>query len=184
MNADFILWTDGSGRDLDGFAGYAAVAKTPDGLVQRCVVGSMSESTVDRAEFTALIEGLRLCQEMQSRFPEGIRSEFEEVPKRKVHWFSDRENLVLSVKKVYGRTNCLDLWAALEYYETIFEIEAQHVTEPYTETQPEFVEVDLQSSTMRMVMKAYYADTPLHIDVQYKDPKSRRKAKAADPKTE
>lgn len=176
---DFILYTDGSGRELDGYSGYAALAKTPDNLVKRFVMGAMTESTVDRAEFTALIEGLRICWEMWERFPnKGLRREGVVRPKPKIKWYSDRENLVLAVKRVYDRSNQPDLWAAFEYFENLMEIDAQSVTEPFTDTDPSFVEVDLQSSSLRQVIQAYTKNTPLTIDVQPKP--SRRKAAKTD----
>ena len=169
MQYDFELYTDGSGRDLDGFSGYAALARTADAAVQRFTMGGMTQSTVDRAEFTALIEGLRLCYEMWDRFPHrSLVGGEQDKPRARIHWFSDRENLVLSVKKVYARSNYKDLWAAFEYYEAQFDITAQHVTEPFTDTDPCFKEVDLQSSTARIIFKSYYEETPLHVDIKPK----------------
>ena len=137
-------------------------------------MGAMSATSVDRAEFTAFIEGLRLCLEVWSGISKtSLRGENEDRPKPKVHWFSDRESLVLSVRKVYARENCPDLWRAFEYYEDRMDIDATAVTEPFTETEPEFVEVDLRASTGREIIKHYFLNTPLHIDYVPKIKKSK-----------
>jgi hypothetical protein len=178
---DLILYTDGSGRELDGYSGYAALVRTANGSARRFVMGCMSESTTDRAEFMALLEGLRMCTELWKR---NLGTELEapgaERPRPLICWYSDRESLVMSVRKVYARDNCPDLWAAFQYYEDLFEIESHNVTEPFTETDPSFVDVDLQSSTMREVLKQYCLNSPLSIDVQ---PKVGRAVKASAPNT-
>ena len=171
-NYDLILFTDGSGHK-DTFGGYAAYARTPDKAVSQFCMGAISGTSVDRAEFTALIEGLRICSEMWARFPRKTLLPANAVsPKPKICWYSDRESLVLSFKRVYARDNCPDLWRAIEYYEEHMVIDAKHVSEPFTETTPEFVEVDLQSSTGRLIIKNYFAATPLAIDYV---PKTKQK---------
>ena len=176
---DLLLYTDGSGH-LDGYCGYAALVKTADGLHRRMVMGAMTGSSTDRAEFTALIEGLRACQELWTTMAyKTLPGENRERGRARIRWFSDRANLVLSVKKVYSRSNCEDLWAAFEYYEAYFDIEARHVTAPFTDEDPQFADCDLHSSSLRMVIKAYEKNTPLAIDVQYK-PKKNEKPKPAD----
>jgi ribonuclease HI len=163
---NLLLFTDGSGH-ADGFGGYAAYVKTADDLVKHFCMGSCSDTSVDRMEFTALIEGLRMAMEMWMRFPEAWENAMSDNPvlrKPRVLWHSDRESLVLSVKNVYARDNCPDLWAAFAHFESVMEIEARHVTEPFTDTVSEFVEVDLQSSTGRDMMKNYYRQTPLRCD--------------------
>jgi len=174
---DIHLWTDGSGHE-DGFGGWSCLASTPDKLVQRFAMGSVSGTSVDRMEFTAMIEGLRLVLEMWKKFPgvyENPMSDNPTLKKPRVLWFSDRESLVLSVKKVYSRDNCPDLWEAFSYYENLMYITARHITEPDTETIEEFVEVDRQSSTARIVMKSYFAATPLTVDPAAIKPKTRKK---------
>lgn len=180
---DLLLYTDGSGHQ-DGFGGYAAFVKTPDGLVERFCMGAMSETSVDRAEFTALIEGLRLAMETWQRFPQSSRLIGGDVEwiVPKIRWTSDREALVLSVKKVYDRSNCPDLWAAFEYFERIADIEAVQISEVEAEALREFIECDLHASTGRVLMKSYYVNTPLTVDEKLL-PKKKSKKNGTDEKT-
>ena len=56
---DYILYTDGSGYEKDGFSGWCCqVVSNVPGVEGQRRMGCMSGSTVDRAEFTALLEGL------------------------------------------------------------------------------------------------------------------------------
>jgi ribonuclease HI len=177
---NLIVYTDGSGHE-DGYSGYAAFIKTPDGLVKRFVMGAMSVSSVDRAEFTALIEGLRVAYDLWKTFPEAWQGHWpEEVVLRtpRIMWYSDRESLVLSVKRVYARDNCRELWSAFEYFEQNMVITAEHITSPVKDEMPEFVECDLQSSTCRDVIKHLYLATPLIVDADLAQLKLAAKASA------
>lgn len=158
---DYLLFTDGSGYK-DGYGGWACcvrhVGKKANMFRMGCIVGC----TVDRMEMTAILEGLQIVFEnMQSRW----ESRDGEDPEKKpiVRLFSDRENLVLSIQKVYDRGNCPDLWARYAYYESIMEVHATHVQR---ETDyPEFSMVDLHASTGRIIAKQYgeALDVPPHM---------------------
>jgi hypothetical protein len=118
-------------------------------------------------EFTALIEGLRMCIEMWQRFPNSYDNPMSDCPtmkKPRIRWYSDRESLIMSVKKVYSRENCPDLWAAFEVYEKMIHLEPVFMAEAVAEASEEFTEVDLQSSTGRLMMRDYYRNTPLRVD--------------------
>ncbi len=149
---DFVLYTDGSGY-TDGFSGYCAilVCTVPKLDATSTVMGSMSGSSVDRAEMMALLEGLEAILNVESSLPRFRIAD----RKIQVTWFSDRESLVKSVKNEYGRNSSKDLWARLAYYETKFEIDARWV-ERETDY-PEFQACDLHASTQRVILKSYIA---------------------------
>lgn len=177
-DVDFTLWTDGSGHS-DGVGGICCVVKDQDQRGVRMAIAAMSESSVDRCEFMALIEGLRLVMEMWRANPLAwTYSETEQYGRTlkipRIKWYSDRESLVLSVKGVYDRSNCEDLWAAFAWYESRIDLNANHITEPVTEEMPEFVECDLQSSTMRVMLKNYFEQTPLVCDPDAAKPRKQK----------
>lgn len=148
--ADFVLYTDGSGY-TDGYCGYCAilVCKVPQLEGSSTVMGSMSGSSVDRAEMMGLLEGLEGILRIEESLPK-----FRIANRRlQVTWFSDRESLVKSVKGEYGRNSSKDLWARFAYYETKFEIDARWV-ERETDY-PEFQACDLHASTQRAILKSY-----------------------------
>lgn len=181
MQPDLLLYTDGSGREQDGFGGYAAVIKTPDGYVNQFVMGAISNSTVDRAEFTALIEGLRVAYDVWKALPDAWLSRWpqEQVLKTPhIMWYSDRESLVLSAKNVNSRNNCPDLWAAYEYFESRCKIEANFIDDAAKELSEAFSECDLQASSGRLLMKGYFEATPLQVkNYEPKKKKSKKDAK-------
>lgn len=57
------LYTDGGSRGNPGPAGIGAVVKTLDGEVVDTVSRYIGKDTNNVAEYTALIEGLKACQE-------------------------------------------------------------------------------------------------------------------------
>lgn len=147
---DFTLYTDGSGY-VDGYCGYCAimVCMLPQMESSNVVMGSMSGSSVDRAEMMALQEGLEGILRIEESLPR-----FRLAGRRiQVMWFSDRESLVKSVKGEYGRNSSKDLWARFAHYETKFEIDA-HWVERETDY-PEFQACDLHASTQRVILKNY-----------------------------
>ena len=151
---DYILFTDGSGREQDGFSGWSTqvFSQLPCINPRRRRMGAMTGSTVDRAEFTAFLEGLQMILEMDAE-QHRIGNHRPEVL-----WYSDRENLVLSVSGKYGRKSSPDLWARFAYYESRMLIKSTHVSR---ETDfKEFQDCDLQSSTMRVVIKNYVDSIP------------------------
>ena len=151
-NPDFMLFTDGSSYDQDLYGGWAAYARTPDKSVKLFRMGAVSGTTVDRAEMTAILEGLNMVLEASYAMP-------RQIPMGQHHWkprvqlFSDRENLVLSIQAVYARSNNPDLWKRFEYFEAHMVIDANHVAD---ETAfEEFVLVDLHASSARIMVKNY-----------------------------
>jgi len=147
---EFTLFTDGSGYQ-DGYGGYCAIfiSNIKGHTHKGQVIGAMTGSTVDRAEMTALLEGL-----------EAIRAFLETVPKFRIPgsrpsiaWYTDREALAKSVKGEYGRGSSPDLWARLAVYEKQFNIFPTWVSRE-TETD-DFKVCDLQASTMRVIIKNY-----------------------------
>ncbi len=150
---DILLLTDGSGYK-DGYGGYAAVAATPDGVWKFFRMGAASGTTVDRMEFTALLEGLQLAWEMWNAMPVSAQ---EPPIKPRVRWLSDRENIVLSARSVQERSNCPDLWCRYAYYEERMEIRPQFIDREEEANLPDFKMVDLQSSVGREILKNYLA---------------------------
>ena len=154
---DIEIYTDGSGH-VNGFGGWAAFIATPDRTHKDFRIGSANGTSVDRMEFTALLEGLQGAYEMLDRL---LQSRFDD-PKWKpnISWFTDRESLLNSVKRIYGRSNCLDLWARFQFYESRMIITGNFVTEEMVMKMPEFREVDLQSSTEYQQIKNYMTGLP------------------------
>jgi ribonuclease HI len=149
--ADILVFSDGSGYAPDGFGGWAAIACTPDRTWKTFRMGSTFGLSVDRAEMTGLLEGLEMALSISralNRAPD-----MEEGWKPTVAIFTDRENMALSIKGVYDRSNCPDLWYRFSYYESQLNIIATHVAR---ETDyPEFALCDLHASTGRLVAKDY-----------------------------
>ena len=148
--SDIIVFTDGSGHK-DGYGGWAAIATTPDGILRTFRMGAASGTSTDRMEFTAMLEGLQMALEMSEKFPRHGLIEC----KSSVKIISDRENLVLSIKKAYARSNAPDLWARFEYYEKILDIQAKHVGDEEKALLKDFTGVDLEASTGRILIRDY-----------------------------
>ena len=116
---DYILYTDGSGYEKDGFSGWCCqVVSNVPGVEGQRRMGCMSGSTVDRAEFTALLEGLEMILDLDRNTP-------SLGPRRpKVLWYSDRESLVGGVTRIWGpdkgRNSSPDLWADLPTTSPVF----------------------------------------------------------------
>jgi len=147
---DFLLYTDGSGYQ-DGFSGFCStfVSQIQNQPGRGTRMGSMSGSTVDRAEMTALLEGLQAIWEFLETIPK------YNLPGRKptIHWYTDRESLALSVSGEYKRSSSMDLWKRFAWYEEQFDITPQWV-ERETDF-PEFKACDLHASTNRVIIKNY-----------------------------
>ena len=147
---DFLLYTDGSGYQ-DGFSGFCAtfISQVANQPGRGTRMGSMSGSTVDRAEMTALLEGLQAIHEFLETVPKW------HLPGRKVtiHWYTDREALAKSVSGEYGRHSSHDLWARFAFYEDLYDITPEWV-ERETDF-PEFKACDLHASTQRVIVKNY-----------------------------
>ena len=153
---DVLVFSDGSGYK-DGYGGWATMACTPDKNIKLFRMAAVVGTTVDIAEMTGMLEGLSLAHDIALDIPKfyqyRITSGFEHPDKPKVLIYSDRENMVLSVKKVYDRSNSPDLWARFEHFEKVLDIDALHV-ERETDF-PEFQFCDLSASTGRCIAKGY-----------------------------
>lgn len=163
---DILVFSDGSGYK-DGFGGWAAFTCTPDRNWKTFRTGAIIGTTVDRAEMTGLLEGLEMAWEMARMLPSHRSSNpLESQPKVLLH--CDRENLVLSIRGVYDRSNCPDLWARFAYYEKLMNIMPLHV-ERETDF-AEFVQCDLHASTGRIVAKDYgnCAKVPANWELLFK----------------
>jgi len=164
-NYDIEIYTDGSGH-INGFGGWAAFITTPDRIKKDFRMGSACCTSVDRMEFTALLEGLQGAWEMVMQRPEYMDPDW----KPNILWFSDRESLVNSVKGIYGRTNCPDLWQRFDFYEANMIINPRFVTEEIKKTLVEFKEVDLQSSVGYQMIKNYISSKPFSTALNYNQP--------------
>ena len=147
MTPDIVVLTDGSGYK-DGYGGYAAVAYTPDKIWKLFRMAGVSGITVDRAEFTGMLEGLQLAWEMWNYMPGQ-----QEGRKPTVQWFSDRENLILSARNIQSRSNCVDLWYRYDFYEERMDIIPTFVDVKMEKSMEDFNLVDVMSSTGREIMK-------------------------------
>lgn len=151
---NYTVYSDGSGHQ-DGFSGFAAIVENIDTGETRKVIGGMTCSSVNRAEFTAFLEGLELVIKWEN--------ETKHIGKRKaiVKWYSDRENLTKAVAYAWGpgkgRDTDVDLWRRFSYYEALLQIRGEHV--PRDIGWPQFKRVDLDASTLRMIVKNYDEDT-------------------------
>ena len=150
METDILVFSDGSGYK-DGYGGWAACACTPDRNWKTFRMGSTFGLSVDRAEMTGMLEGLEMALSMSRVLPKAYT--MGEGWKPVVAIFTDRENMALSIKGVYDRSNCPDLWARFAYYESKLDIVATHV-ERETDFK-EFVMCDLHASTGRLIAKSY-----------------------------
>ena len=142
---DFLLFTDGSGHQ-DQLGGWCATAVSfLPGSGKRTVMGGANNLTVDRAEMTALIEGLYLVSTLVEEAKLGRHPI--------VWWYSDRESLVKSMTREYRRKNSQDLWTRIEFFEMRMKIQPHFITR---ETQwPDFAMCDLHASSMRIIVRDY-----------------------------
>lgn len=149
---DFCLFTDGSGH-TDGLGGWCCLLTDPDRTKTLFKVGAASGSSVDSMEFTALLEGLALCDEHQEFWLGKPMRRLGAKPT--ILWCSDRESLVMSAQGKYARSNLPAFWLQFAYYENRFTIVPMHVNRELEAEIPEFRFCDLHASTMREVLKGY-----------------------------
>ncbi len=153
---DFYLYTDGSGH-TDGFGGWAALILSTRHNVYSQLMAGHSATTVARAEFHALLDGLQFILETM-KWESPLEIERLEREPATVLWNSDREDLVRSVTRdaegnpIYRRKASPDLWARFAFYERLFQIEAQHTPR---ETNPYHNIVDRFASDARVLIKDY-----------------------------
>lgn len=153
---DFFLFTDGSGHQ-DGYGGWASLILGPTYNIAHARMAAAKGTTVERAEFEALLMGLQSILEQAKLESSSSLSRLETSPLH-VLWLSDRESLVLSVTRkpdgtpVYRRKASPDLWARFAWYEKIFKITARHVKR---ETNAHHDIVDRLASDARVLIKDY-----------------------------
>ncbi len=153
---DVLVFSDGSGYK-DGYGGWAAYVCTPDRRWKTFRMGAIAGTTVDRAEMTAMLEGLEMAFWMARDLPQ-YQVNFGDMmgapcDRPKVLVYTDRENMVLSCKGVYDRSNSPDLWRRFEHYERELALTVMHV-ERETDF-PELQTCDLHASTGRIIAKNY-----------------------------
>lgn len=149
IDYDFRVVTDGSGHP-DGFGGWATFAETASKNVQMFRFGCIAGTSVDRAELTAICEGLQIVYEMFMKMKDDLKLGRRPI----VDLRSDRENLVCSIQGLYKRSNSADLWARFGFYERFFQVNAHHVARE--SDIPELQMCDLHASTGRIIAKNYH----------------------------
>lgn len=128
----WILVSDGSGYQ-DGYGGYCSyVIHIDDKYPPKIAAAAIKETTVERAEFLALLSGLEMITTYlaEGAIKEGSMAETKlEVKQPVLQWITDRESLALCVLKdpktkepVYARRSTPDLWRAFSYYEKLYSI--------------------------------------------------------------
>jgi hypothetical protein len=122
---DVYLYTDGSGHQ-DGYGGSGSLAIGPALNIYATRMAGFKGTSVERAEFEALLMGCQSILEAGGFDDHNGRERLRRTPLR-VQWFSDRESLVQSVTRgpdgapVYRRKASPDLWARFAFYEQLFE---------------------------------------------------------------
>ena len=101
---DYTLFSDGSGHQ-DGYSGWMAIVLNHQDYNVHRAVGALSQSSVDRSEFTALLEGLELIHSGKA----GKARCLPCISKPRVRWYSDRESLVGSVAEKLVRISQISL---------------------------------------------------------------------------
>lgn len=159
---NYFIVTDGAGYQ-DGYSGAAAVVMAPQERFMQTRYAGWIGSTVERAEFEALLMGLQCLIECLGDDTKGARARLE-AERPRVHWTSDRESLVLAVardsenedKPFYRRESTPDLWARFAFYERLFRITPHHKGRNLGMLQRL---VDVTSSDMRNLVGGYADDT-------------------------
>lgn len=144
---DFIVCTDGSGHHSDKVGGFHTIVipKYFD-LDPVRIYGAKNCTTTPRQEFEALIEGVKEVV-FHPTFFQGA----------KVIWISDCKSLVDSVSGDAKRVANEDLWVTFEWFEKGMNISAFHI--PRDNELPFHADCDMHASTLRMMMKAYLAES-------------------------
>lgn len=149
---DFYIHSDGSGH-LDHLGGFGAVVSSVrySPLAYEPVAGCCTQTETGRAEFLAILSALHaIVDVMQWDKTSQLQSLMMSRPAVKI--FSDREDLVGSINKVYSRKRNGDLWQQFAWYERIFQIDAQHVKRATDATHDI---ADTVASEMRLVLWDY-----------------------------
>lgn len=147
----YKLYTDGSGF-TDHIGGFASILVSSNGTPCTVSCGCSMHMETGRAEFMAILQGLRTIFETNNYDTRGEDLSFLERVRPGVLIISDREDLVGSINRIYERKRNGDLWASFEWYEKYLTIEAVHVKR---ETAEIHKNVDRIASGMRMVLIDY-----------------------------
>ena len=147
---EYIIVCDGSGY-TDHVGGFGAIilGNKPVGSMYEVTFGCSMHMETGRAEFTAILSGLNALLDTK-KWRNNV--DLSQVFKKHILIVSDREDLVGSINKVYGRKANKDLWASFEWYEKYFDIEAVHVKRETVELHKA---VDRVASELRMQLKAF-----------------------------
>lgn len=156
---DFVLYTDGAGY-TDSYAASASIMTSDKYRIGRAVrVAAFNGQSTDRAEFEALLHGLQsIVDTMGWGSPGKIKDLQRRALKPSVCWYSDRESLVLAVYRdetgepFYRRERQKDLWARLEFYETLFCITPMYIPR---NSKPHHATADRLASECRILLKDY-----------------------------
>lgn len=133
----------------------------------RTVESGGTQSSVARAEFQALLDGLRIIDETCVEMTKAMR-----LFDTRIYWVADREDLVLSVARnlekenmptLYGRKTNSDLWRAFSYYEERFQITPVHF--PKSAVPLWFTRLDERSTEIR-TMFLEHAETWAEMDAE------------------
>lgn len=161
---DWILWTDGSGHK-DGLQVSFVWFRSTRFPVPFSTLSASTCGSVNRAELTALLDGLHAILEME-RGNAGEKAGWTPPMPRHVMWVSDRQNLVLSVARdpetgqpVYKRDVDADLWARFEWYEKHFRVHPVHVARDTNAFQHK---CDRACAATRKVLKRWVAHLRKH----------------------
>ena len=125
MKNDFIIYTDGSCWDKDGLGGASAVVRDCRECITHTKVLAENFTKVSRMEFSALLMGIELCFQLKG-YTTFKNSEMARAAPIVINWFSDREDLVMSVDTLttgYRRRANPDL----EYFEPMINITPNYV---------------------------------------------------------
>lgn len=149
---DFVLYTDGSGHQ-DGYGGYAAVVvskkfKEASGVV----AGGMLGTTVNIAEFDAILYGLQSILLKLNIHEEKSFTRIFGYEKPTAIVVSDRMNLVGSINREFSRRTDPHLWRQFEWFEERMSIVARHVDRNTVVLQ---AQADNLASLSRLVIKDF-----------------------------
>lgn len=136
---NWTLYTDGSGH-ADGMGGCAVCGWRGDGRDCFELIQARSGTTTARMEFEALLMGLQYVTEQTSE-------------PQTVWWLSDRQDLVMSVARIWERGNNQDQWCRLGRYERQLEIHPYYAPRATTEGNRW---CDRQAGACRMMMKKHF----------------------------
>lgn len=179
-DCDYLLYTDGSGH-ADGYGGWAAYLTCGNlELPGRVRYGGGNGTSVERAELTACLSGLRMVLEVEGLdsakaclsppWNEGRSRPHGRVGRPLVKWFTDRESICLAAARnpdgcetYYRRDKNPDLWGQYLFYEQLFFIHP--VLVPRNEV-PGQALCDLVAGDQREMMKGYGAMTDMQALIE------------------